>query len=71
MDRRGNGETAVQETPKWHQMLTTVWPPGSIAVLPYDLDVDIVGEHENYAWRVNRGHVISLVFDVPPSSLAF
>jgi len=68
---RPNGQGASLQTPKWHQTLTTVWPPGTVAVLPYEQGVEIVGEHKDYAWRVNRGHVISVVVDVPASELKF
>jgi len=36
-----------------------------VAVLPYEQGVEIVGEHKDYAWRVNRGHVVALIVDVP------
>jgi len=69
LTRRRDGNSAAQQTAKWHQSLTTVYPPGSVAVLPYDEDVKIVGEAEDYAWRLNRGHVLAFVLDVPASEL--
>ena len=40
-----------------------------MAVLPYDADVKIRGETADYAWRVNRGHVVTMMLDTPASEL--
>ena len=61
--------TSSQETPRWHQVLETVWPPGTVAVLPYDIDVVPAGDAPDYAWRINRGYVIAVMLDSMPSGL--
>jgi len=40
-----------------------VFPPGTIAVLPFDLHTEFEGDAWDYPWRVNRGHVVSLIQD--------
>jgi len=46
-----------------------VFPPGTVAVLPFDKNATIVGDAPDYAWRVNRGHVVSVIANLPPSEL--
>ena len=58
------GRTAV-----WSQVVTTVWPPGTVSVLPVGPYATANGDAVDYPWRLNRAHVVSIVSDVPATGV--
>jgi len=60
---------ASRPTPLWRQQVLTVYPPGTVAVLPTTQGTRIEGDAPGYSWRVNRAHVISLLVDTPSDLL--
>ena len=54
---------------RWHQVVTTVFPPGTVAILPVNGSaLDAVGvSRSSYPWRLNHVHVIQLMTDTVTS----
>jgi len=65
------GLTGTSPTPIWAQTHSIVWPPGTIAVLPIGGNATIRGDAPDYAWRVNRAHVVTFEVTLPPSTIHF
>jgi len=69
-NRRPGGLSALTPTAAWQQLHITVFPPGTIAIVPFDLGfVSTPGMAGGYPWQLNRGMVVSLIVDVPPGRL--
>ena len=62
--RQRDGMQATRATPMWHQSMVTVFPPGTVAVLPVTPGTPIDGDFADYSWRVNRAHVVTHSIDI-------
>lgn len=60
-----DGLTSMAYTLSWQQSITTIWPPGTVAVLPVGPNATAAGDAPNYPWRVNRGHVVTQTINAP------